>query len=69
MNSLWRVLNYHPNGLPVGGVNTPPPNRGSSERHDWRGVHKITGFMDPPGGGVENTLKSTSMIDRLRMNW
>jgi len=57
MNSLrpWEVLDNHPNGLPVGGCQHPP-NGGSSEMHDWGGVHKITGVHGPPQGGVENTL-------------
>jgi len=52
-----------------GGVNTP--NGGSSEMHDWGGVHKITGFMDPRRGGVENTVQQNNgtVTPLLQLVW
>jgi len=39
-------------------VSTPPPNGGSSEMHDWGGVHKIllAGVHGPRKKGVEKSL-------------
>jgi len=55
MNSLWGVLNNHPNGLPVEGCQHHP--MGVYLKCMIGGVcTKSLGFMDPCRGGVENTL-------------
>jgi len=52
MNSLWGGVEQPSQRTPGGGCQ----NGGSSEMHDWGGVHQITGVHGPPQGGVENTV-------------
>jgi len=57
MNSLWGGVEQPSQRTPGGGCQHPP-NGGSSEMHDWGGVHKITGVHGPLQGCVENTLRT-----------
>jgi len=61
MNSLWGGVEQPSQQTPGGGVSTPP-NRGSSEIHDWGGVHKITGVHGPPQGGCRKHPEATHIV-------